>query len=109
MSLLSAFNATPRESHLNALYNIFGYMNQHSSCSIAFDATLPNHDVEPIESKGQEEFYEVADKPVPSNAPEPCGQPMKMTCFVDAPHAPNNVTYRSHTGIFILLNNAPIV
>ena len=109
MSLLSAFNAAPRESHLNALYNIFDYMNQYSSCSIAFDTTLPNHFVEPIESKGWEEFYEVADKPVPSNAPEPRGQPMKMTCFVDASQASNKVTYRSHTGIFILLNNAPVV
>ena len=34
---------------------------------------------------------------------------MKMTCLVDASHASNKVTYRSHTGIFILLNNAPVV
>ena len=32
-----------------------------------------------------------------------------MTCFVDAPQASNKLTYRSHTGIFILLNSAPIV
>ena len=62
-----------------------------------------------MNQKGWEEFYEVDDEPVPSNAPEPRGQPMKMTCFVDASHASNKVTYRSHTGIFILLNNAPVV
>ena len=62
-----------------------------------------------LNQKGWEEFYEVDDEPVPSNAPEPRGQPMKMTCFVDASHASKRVTYRSHTGIFILLNNAPVV
>ena len=78
VSLLSAFSAAPREGHLNALYNIFSYLKTHSSCSIAFDPTLPNYDVEMIESKGWEEFYEVDDEPVPSNAPKPRGQPMKI-------------------------------
>ena len=109
VSLLSAFNAAPREGHLNALYNIFSYLNTHASCSIAFEPTLPNFDDKPIESKGWEEFYEVDDEPVPKNAPWPCGKPMKMTCFVDVSHASNKDTYKSHTGIFILLNNAPVV
>ena len=72
-----------------------------SNCPIIFYPTLPNHDVGRIELEGWEESYEVADEPVPSNAPEPRGQPMKMTCLVDASHASNKVTYRSHTGIFI--------
>jgi len=50
--LLSAFIAAPREGHLNALHNIFSYLKTHSSCSIAFDPSLPNYDVEMIESKG---------------------------------------------------------
>ena len=109
MSLLSAFNAAPREGHLDALYNICGYLNIHASSFIAFDHTLPNFDVEPIESKGWEEFYEVDDEPVPTHAPELRGMPMKITCFVDASHASNKVTYRSHTGIYILLNNTLVV
>jgi len=71
--LLSAFIAAPREGHLNALHNIFSYLKTHSSCSITFDLKLLNYDVEIFESKGWEEFYEVADTPVPSNAPEPRG------------------------------------
>ena len=78
---------------------------QYFSCPIVFDLTLPNFDVEPIESKGWEEFYEVDDEPVP----EPREMPMKMTCFVDASRASNKVTDRSDTGIFILLNIAPVV
>ena len=109
MSLLSAFNAAPCEGHLDALYHIFGYLKLHTSYCIAVDPSLPNFEVEPIASKGQEEFYEVEDKHVPTNAPEPRGTPMKMTCFVDSSRASNKVTYRSYTRIFILLNNAPVV
>jgi hypothetical protein len=32
-----------------------------------------------------------------------------MTCFVDSDHAGNRVTRRSHTGILIFLNRAPII
>ena len=41
--------------------------------------------------------------------PEPLGNPITMSCFVDSDHAGNKVTRRSHTGIFILLNNTPVV
>ena len=39
---------------------------------------------------------------------EPLGKPMRMTCFVDASHAGDLSTRRSHTGFLIYLNNAPI-
>ena len=37
------------------------------------------------------------------------GRPVTITCFVDADHAGNIVTRRSHTGILIFLQNAPIL
>jgi hypothetical protein len=41
--------------------------------------------------------------------PEPRGEPVVMTCFVDADHAGNSITRRSKTGfIIIFLNCAPI-
>ena len=40
--------------------------------------------------------------------PEPRGNLVKVFCFVDADHAGNLLTRRSHTGILIFLNNAPI-
>jgi hypothetical protein len=54
-------------------------------------------------------FYPVAKEALPLNAPEPRGKPMTMTCFVDADHAGNCVTRRSHTGIIIFCNRAPII
>eukprot|EP00978_Attheya_sp_CCMP212_P043638 scaffold288169_cov38-Attheya_sp.AAC.1 len=40
--------------------------------------------------------------------PEPRGNEVTINCFVVADHAGNQVTRRSHTGILIFLNRAPI-
>ena len=45
----------------------------------------------------------------PPNMPVPLGNPVQMSCFVDADHAGNKVTRQSHTGVFILLNNTPVI
>jgi hypothetical protein len=41
--------------------------------------------------------------------PEPRGHPVIISAFVDANHAGNVVTRRSHTGILIFVQNAPII
>ena len=41
--------------------------------------------------------------------PKTLGNPVIMTCFVDANHAGDKVTRRSQTGFIIYLNNSPIV
>ena len=43
----------------------------------------------------------------PPNMPVSLGNAVQMSCFVDADHAGNKVTWGSHTGVFILLNNTP--
>jgi hypothetical protein len=45
----------------------------------------------------------------PPNMPVPLGNALQMSCFVDANHAGNKVTRRSHTGVFILLNNTLVI
>ena len=40
---------------------------------------------------------------------EPLGGSVFITCFVDADHAGNRVTQRSHTDIIIYVNSAPIM
>ena len=41
--------------------------------------------------------------------PEPLGRSVSTHAFVDANHAGNVVTRRSHSGIIIYVNNAPII
>eukprot|EP00986_Skeletonema_menzelii_P018598 scaffold26663_cov139-Skeletonema_menzelii.AAC.1 len=40
--------------------------------------------------------------------PEPLGNSVRITAFMDSDHGGNRVTRRSHTGIIILVNNAVI-
>ena len=54
------------------------------------------------------EYYPDAEEASPPNAPEPLGKAIQINAFVDADHASNLVTRRSHTGIIIFLNMAPI-
>ena len=46
---------------------------------------------------------------LPPNMPEPRGLEVQVNCFVDADHAGNHITQRSHTGILIFINRSPIV
>ncbi|MFN9979144.1 MAG: Ty1/Copia family ribonuclease HI, partial [bacterium] len=55
------------------------------------------------------DFYQNVEEDIPRNAPEPRGMPIQINAFVDASHARNKVTRRSHTGILIYLNRAPII
>ena len=41
--------------------------------------------------------------------PEPKRKSVTVSCFVDANHAGNVITRRSHTGIIIYVQNAPII
>ena len=41
--------------------------------------------------------------------PEPRGASISTTAYVDALHAANKVTRRSHTGFIIFMNRAPII
>ena len=55
------------------------------------------------------EFYGDVKEDDPPGMPEPLGQPVMQSAFVDSDHAGNVVTRRYHTGYFIFLNNAMIV
>ncbi len=46
---------------------------------------------------------------MPLRMPTPLGESVRITCFVDAAHAGDPITRRSHTGVLIYLNKAPII
>jgi hypothetical protein len=70
--------------------------------------TMPNVDESVFQSGDWTDFYSDVVEEDPPNMPVPMGNPVMMSCFIDADHAGNTVTRRSHTRIIILLNNAPI-
>lgn len=55
------------------------------------------------------DFYPEAAEKLPAKMVEPLGNPVKVRAYVDANHAGNLKNRRSHSGILIYVNNAPII
>jgi hypothetical protein len=91
---------------LEAVYNIFAYLEKHVKANMAFDYKMPRLDNTAFhKSDWSESIYGDLEEEIPSNAPKPLGNPVLMTCFVDANHTGDKVTCRSQTGFIIYLNN----
>ena len=110
-SLLSQYQANPRFGHLEAAYHIFAYLKKHPDMGkLAFDSHAPDIDESFFHANADwTAFYGDVTEELPPNMPEPRGHPVTISAFVDANHAGNVVTRRSHTGIFIFVQNAPII
>jgi len=109
VSMLSRYLVNPREGHLEEVFHIFAYLKSHRKSALVFDPTTPLFDESRFSTRDWSEFYPDAKEETPPRAPELLGKSMVMTCFVDADHAGCRETRRSHTGIMIFLQKAPIV
>lgn len=111
VSIMSQFQAIPRLGHLEHLLRIFAYWKQSSRISLYFDPRLPDTDYT-FFATSRSDFqahYRDAKEILPHNMPPPRGCSVTITGYVDASHAANKVTRRSHTGYLIFLNRAPIL
>ena len=111
VSLLSQYQANPREGHLEQLLHIFAFLRKHPKITLYLSQELPNMDYDSFRTQKEDfaEFYRDAEETLPHRMPSPRGRSLIMTAFVDASHAANKKTRRSHTGYIIFLNRAPIV
>ena len=109
VSWMSSYTAMPCRGHLEAVYSIFACLKKHEKSAIVFDDHIPHVDELIFTPVDWNDFYPDAQEAIPPNMPEPRGNPVKVFCFVDADHAGNLLTRRSHTGILIFLNNSPIL
>jgi len=112
VAILSQHQANPREGHLEAAYHVFAYLKKYGTRlgKLGFDPKDPNVDESIFKSNlDWTDFYGDVEEEIPGNMPEPLGNPVTIHAFVDANHAGNVVTRRSHTGIIIFIQNAPII
>ena len=107
-ALLSQYLALPREGHLEQVLHIVGYIKSHKKFRIMFDASMPRVNEKWFQKYDWFDFYRDAKEPIPPNMPEARGNPVTISCFVDANHAGNTKDRRSQTGILIFMNKAPI-
>ena len=116
-SILSQYLAAPRMGHLKQAIHIFHYLDRHNRTWMMMDPS--RFDVEWHPEKNEcgpqeramqmKEIYVDTEESIPPNAPEARGNAMDINVFVDADHAGNRVTRRSHTGIIIYGNMSPIM
>jgi hypothetical protein len=109
VAMMSRFLAEPRRGHLEQVFHIFGYLKEFKKSAMVFDDTIPWFDESRFTKCDWTEFYPGATEAIPTNVPEPLGKAVTMSCFVDADHAGCRVTRRSHSGVLIFLNRAPIL
>jgi len=109
VSLLSRYLAQAREGHLHQVFHIFAYLKEHDRSRLMFDDTCPEYDESRSHKCDWEDFYPDARGLIPPDAPDAHGESVYMTCFVDADFAGCRETRRSHTGVIIMVNRAPIL
>jgi hypothetical protein len=109
VSLLSRYLVSARRGHLEQVFHIFAYLKAHERSTLVFDDTDPSFDGDRFNKCDWSEFYPDAAEAIPTDMPEPRGKSVSMSCFVDADHAGCRVTRRSHTGVLIFVNRAPIL
>ena len=117
VSILSQYLAQPRVGDLSQCLNIFYYLKNHDRSWMLMDHMsydinwIPKrNESSPLErAEAMKEIYADAIDELPHNMPEPLGMPIDINAFGDADHAGNKVTRRSHTGVLIYCNMAPIL
>ena len=112
-AVLSQYLAYPRTGHMTQALHIFKYLDIHTQSELTFDANeyfLTSESLQESQDKqrSMSQLYTDAKEDLPPNAPEPRGRSVQINCFVDSDHAGDRITRRSHTGIIIYLNTAPI-
>ena len=112
VALMSRYSASPQEGHMEAVYHIFAFLKTHPRLNNVLDprpVPLDENAFANVELSAWRDFYRDMAKELPPKMPAPLGITLDITCFVDSDHAGNVVTRRSHSGIIIFLNNAPVI
>ena len=97
---LSQHLAEPRNGHLLAVYKIFKYLDaclKKDKGRIVFDGKskfVDNVIFNDTNRQEWEDFYQDAEEECPINGPEPLGNPVRFSAYVDANHAGNLKTRR---------------
>lgn len=110
-SLLSQYQVAPRARHLEQALHIFAYLKHRPKLSLYFNPELPRIDYSVFRTVRSDfkEHYRDAEEAMPFRMPMPRGRMVMLTAFVNASHAANKKTRRSHTGYLIFLNRSPIM
>jgi hypothetical protein len=110
VSLSSQYQASPREGHLEQVLHVFAFLKKHPKLTLYMSPELPRYDYGDFRTRKEDfaEIYRDAEELMPHRIPMPRGRSVITTAYVDASHASNKVTQRSHSGYVLFLNRAPV-
>ena len=110
ISLLSQYQASPREGHLTQALQVVAYLRSRPKLTLYMDPEYPNIPYDSFDPDVSEfkEYYRDAEEELPKRMPKPRGLPVVTSAFVDASHGANKKTRRSHSGHILFVNRAPV-
>jgi hypothetical protein len=111
VSMMSSHLTLPQEGRLSQVLQIFSYLRKYHNSIMVSDPSDPVIDAVSFDRKDwtSSEFGHIdGDEELPPNMLTPCGQGFTMWAKVDVDHAPDTVTRRLRTGLFVYLNCAPV-
>ena len=96
---------------MEQVLHIFAFLRKHPKLTLYMSPELPRIDYGDFHTNRNDfaEIYRDAEELLPHRMPKPRGRSVTTTAFVDASHAANKVTRRSHSGYVVFINRAPIV
>ena len=111
VSLLSQYQAAPRQGHLEQALHIFGYLDKHPKLTLYMNPELTNLNYGIFATTNASEFgeyYRGAKEEMPHRMPRPRGVSVHTSAYCDSSHGANKVTRRSHSGHILFVNSAPV-
>ena len=82
---LSRFRAAPREGHLERVKQIYGYLKKNKTAAVCYRTGLPDYGM--LKQQNYDWMYQVYGKvreEISSDAPEPLGNVVRNSTWVDA-------------------------
>ena len=109
--LLSQYQASPRQGHLEQALHIFAYLDRKPKLTLYMSLNSPNLPRESfasITASKFNEYYRDAEEELPHRMPRPRGVVVETMAFVNSSYGANKVTRRSHSGHILFVNSAPV-
>jgi hypothetical protein len=105
---MSTFRITPRKGHLERLKRIYGYLYETKNAAIRVRTEEPDYSDFPDQVHDwAHSIYGEVKEDIPDNIPQPLGQSVVLTHYVDANLYHDMVTGRALTAILHLINQTP--
>ena len=117
VSVISQNLCNPREGHIDAVFQIFNYLNVNRKSIIGklgfddLEQTTYNCPIKGVstEKKDGMDFYPDVEERLTNRIPDTFQRKVRIRAYVDANHTENLVNRRSHSGIIIYMNTVKIL